>query len=212
MEIRIRQATSADVPALRDLIEASVRGLQVQDYSPSQIDSALATVYGVDTQLIADGTYFVAEAANSAGVAATGPAPAILCCGGWSKRRTLYGGDQWSGRKAELLDPHHDAAKIRAFFVHPAWARRGIGSMILEACENAALAAGFTRFEMGATLTGVPLYQARGYVARENLEVPLANGEALPIVRMEKVRMEKVRMEKQTRTSLTATAEKSSEG
>jgi GNAT superfamily N-acetyltransferase len=212
MKIRIRQATSADVPALRDLIEASVRGLQVQDYSPSQIDSALATVYGVDTQLIADGTYFVAEAESNVG--ATVPVvqgmarPSfIVGCGGWSKRKTLYGGDQWTGRKAELLDPHHDAAKIRAFFVHPAWARRGIGSMILEACENAALAAGFTRFEMGATLTGVPLYQARGYVARENLEVPLANGEALPIVRMEKVRMEK-----QTRTSLTATAEKSPEG
>ena len=100
--------------------------------------------------------------------------------------KTLYGGDQWTGREAALLDPQHDAAKIRAFFIHPSWARRGIGTMILEACENAAVAAGFTRFEMGATLTGVPLYQARGYVALENLEVPLANGESLPIVRMEK--------------------------
>jgi GNAT superfamily N-acetyltransferase len=107
-------------------------------------------------------------------------------CGGWSKRKTLYGGDQWTGREAALLDPQHDAAKIRAFFIHPSWARRGIGTMILEACENAAVAAGFTRFEMGATLTGVLLYQARGYVALENLEVPLAKGEALPIVRMEK--------------------------
>jgi GNAT superfamily N-acetyltransferase len=114
------------------------------------------------------------------------PSLPIVGCGGWSKRKTLYGGDQWSGREASLLDPAHDAAKIRAFFVHPAWARRGIGSMILEACESAARAAGFTRFEMGATLTGVPLYQAHGYLAVENLEVPLSNGEALPIVRMEK--------------------------
>jgi len=158
-----------------------VRGLQTRDYTPSQIESALATVYGVDTQLIADGTYLVAEAEGGASAA-----PLIVGCGGWSKRKTLYGGDQWTGREAALLDPQRDAAKIRAFFIHPSWARRGIGSMILEACENAAVAAGFTRFEMGATLTGVPLYQARGYVALENLEVPLANGESLPIVRMEK--------------------------
>lgn len=188
VKIRIRQATSADIPVLRDLIEASVRGLQSKDYSPSQIDSALATVFGVDTQLIADGTYFVAENVGATVPVAqqSDPVPLIVGCGGWSKRKTLYGGDQWTGREAALLDPTHDAAKIRAFFVHPAWARRGIGSMILEACESAAQAAGFTHFEMGATLTGVPLYQVRGYVALENLEVLLANGETLPIVRMEK--------------------------
>ena len=99
----------------------------------------------------------------------------IVGCGGWSKRKTLYGGDQWTGREAALLDPKHDPAKIRAFFIHPSWARRGIGTLILEACENAAVAAGFTRLEMGATLTGVLLYKARGYVALENLEVPLAD-------------------------------------
>jgi GNAT superfamily N-acetyltransferase len=191
MTIRIRQAVSTDTPVLRTLIDASVRGLQTQDYTPSQIESALATVYGVDTQLIADGTYFVAGVESSV-VAGDSPAqpvgtaPLIVGCGGWSKRKTLYGGDQWTGREAALLDPQHDAAKIRAFFIHPSWVRRGIGTMILEACENAAVAAGFTRFEMGATLTGVLLYQARGYVALENLEVPLANGESLPIVRMEK--------------------------
>lgn len=191
MTIRIRQAVSTDVSVLRTLIDASVRGLQTQDYTPSQIESALATVYGVDTQLIADGTYFVAEIESSV-VAGESPAqalsaaPLIVGCGGWSKRKTLYGGDQWTGREAALLDPQHDAAKIRAFFIHPSWTRRGIGTTILEACENAAAAAGFTRFEMGATLTGVLLYQARGYVALENLEVPLANGESLPIVRMEK--------------------------
>ncbi len=179
MKIRIRQAVTEDIPMLRDLIDASVRGLQTRDYTPSQIENALATVYGVDTQLIADGTYFVAEVE-------AGDAAMLVGCGGWSKRKTLYGGDQWTGREAALLDPEHDAAKIRAFFIHPSWARRGIGSMVLEACENAAVAAGFTRFEMGATLTGVLLYQARGYVALENLEVPLGNGESLAIVRMEK--------------------------
>jgi GNAT superfamily N-acetyltransferase len=175
MTIRIRPAVFSDIPALRTLIDTSVRGLQAQHYTPSQIERALATVYGVDTQLIADGTYFVAETESL-----------IVGCGGWSKRKTLYGGDQWTGREAALLDPLQDAAKIRAFFIHPSWARRGIGTLILEACEDAALAAGFARFEMGATLTGVLLYQARGYVALENLEVPLGDGESLPIVRMEK--------------------------
>ncbi len=188
MKIRIRQATPADIPLLRDLIQTSVRGLQSRDYSSSQIESALATVFGVDTQLIDDGTYFVAENVGATVSVVQGAPPDLLIvgCGGWSKRKTLYGGDQWTGREAALLDPQHDAAKIRAFFVHPAWARRGIGSTILEACESAAQAAGFTRFEMGATLTGVLLYQVCGYVARENLEVPLANGETLLIVRMEK--------------------------
>jgi GNAT superfamily N-acetyltransferase len=191
MTICIRLAVFADIPVLRKLIDASVRGLQTRDYNPSQIESALATVYGVDTQLIADGTYFVAElGAEEGGCTAEAAAPTlsplIVGCGGWSKRKTLYGGDQWTEREAALLDPQHDAAKIRAFFIHPSWVRRGIGTMILEACENAAVASGFVRFEMGATLTGVLLYQARGYVAIENLEVPLGNGESLPIVRMEK--------------------------
>ena len=160
---------------MRTLIEASVRGVQAVDYSPTQIESALATVYGVDSQLISDGTYFVVEAGSK-----------IVACGGWSKRKTLYGGDRWTGREDSLLNPHTDAAKIRAFFVHPDWVRRGIGTMLLDACEQAAAQAGFRRFEMGATLSGVPLYRARGYAALENLAVPLANGESLPIVRMEK--------------------------
>jgi GNAT superfamily N-acetyltransferase len=186
MSIRIRPAVSADIAVLRELIDASVRGLQSHDYTPAQIEGALATVYGVDTQLISDGTYFVAEISAVTNVQETAEVPVIVGCGGWSKRKTLYGGDQWTAREAALLDPKNDAAKIRAFFIHPSWARRGIGSLILEACENAAVAAGFARFEMGATLTGVPLYQVRGYIALENLEVPLGNGESLPIVRMEK--------------------------
>ena len=178
MAICIRQAVAADIPALRELIAASVRGLQAQDYTAVQLESALKTVYGVDSQLIADGTYFAAEADDPKGL--------IVGCGGWSKRKTLYGGDQWSGREDLLLDPRKDAAKIRAFFIHPDWARRGIGSLILEACENAARAAGFTRFEMGSTLTGVAFYRAKGYVELEPLAVPLADGESLPIVHMAK--------------------------
>ena len=175
MKINIRKAVPADVPRLRDIIDASVRGLQANDYSPAQLEGALRSVYGVDSQLIADGTYFTAEIEDQ-----------IVACGGWSKRKTLYGGDQYAGREDSLLDPTRDAAKIRAFFVHPAWARRGIGSMILEACEGAATAAGFTRLEMGATLSGVAFYRAKGYGAVENQAVPLGNGEVLPIVRMEK--------------------------
>jgi GNAT superfamily N-acetyltransferase len=181
MNIQIRQAVPADIPALRELIDASVRGLQAQDYTPAQIELALKTVYGVDSQLITDGTYFGAAIKSSEKNDSV-----IVGCGGWGKRQTLYGGDHWTGRQDALLDPARDAAKIRAFFIHPAWARCGIGGMILEACESAARSAGFTRFEMGATLTGVPFYRAKGYVELERLEVPLSNGVSLPIVRMAK--------------------------
>jgi GNAT superfamily N-acetyltransferase len=179
MNLRIRQAVAADAPRLREVIEASVRGLQSHDYSPTQIEGALQTVYGVDSQLIEDGTYFVAEISE-------GATAQIVACGGWSKRRTLYGGDQFKGREDSLLDPAHDAARIRAFFVHPDWARRGIGSMILDACESAAIAAGFARLEMGATLSGVAFYRARGYEEIENHQAQLANGEVLAIVKMAK--------------------------
>ena len=183
MKVSIRKAIPADVPILRELIDASVRGLQAGDYTPTQIESALVTVFGVDSQLIEDGTYLVAEVRDDADA---GIQPVITGCGGWSKRRTLYGSDHWTGREDELLDPRVDAAKIRAFFIHPDWARRGIGTIILQACEDAAAAAGFTRCEMGATLTGVKLFGARGYVAMENISVPLKNGEGLPVVRMAK--------------------------
>jgi ribosomal protein S18 acetylase RimI-like enzyme len=183
-KIHIRKATAADAPRLREVIEASVRGLQAEDYSPAQMEGALKSVYGVDSQLIADGTYLVAEVLDSNQDSET--SPEIVGCGGWSKRKTLYGGDQFAARQDSLLDPARDAARIRAFFVHPLWARRGIGSRILEACENAARGAGFTRLEMGATLSGVAFYQAKGYAALENLEAPLGDGEALAIVRMAK--------------------------
>jgi GNAT superfamily N-acetyltransferase len=190
MGIRIRLATHDEVPVLRALIESSVRELQTDDYTEKQREAALRTVFGVDSRLIEDGTYLVADASDaSVAIDAQtmhGDKPAIAGCGGWSKRKTLFGGDQWSGREDSLLDPARDAAKIRAFFVHPAWARQGVGTLILDACENAARAAGFTRFEMGATLTGVKLFSVKGYSPLKRMDVPLDDGEALPIVQMEK--------------------------
>lgn len=188
-EIRVRIATAADIPVLRSLIEQSVRKLQAQDYTPEQLEAALRTVFGVDSQLIADETYLVAEALQAPGsgnTAAAGTNPVIAGCGGWSKRRTLYGGDRWRERQDDLLDPEKDAAKIRAFFIHPDWARRGVGTVVLTACENAARAAGFSRFEMGATLTGEKFFRERGYVALERFEIPLEHSITLPIVHMEK--------------------------
>jgi GNAT superfamily N-acetyltransferase len=181
-DLRIRPALVEDVPVLRELIDASVRQLQAQDYTPAQMEGALATVFGVDTQLIADRTYLVVEYRP----ALSEKPPVITACGGWSKRKTLYGADQWTDRHDDLLDPRHDAAKIRAFFIHPDWARRGIGTLLLDACESAAKASGFSRFEMGATLTGAKLFRARGYFPIRNLEVPLLNGQSLPIIHMEK--------------------------
>lgn len=205
-EFFVRLATAEDVPALAALIELSVRGLQARDYSPRQIELALKTVYGVDTQLIADGTYFAVETttdnliegsrqgaasavpinAQNSGLLTPGVGLLLVGCGGWSKRKTLFGGDVWAAREDSLLDPRRDAAKIRAFFVHPGWARRGVGSAILDGCENAARANGFRRCEMGATLTGVPFYRKKGYEEMESLAVPLPDGESLPIIRMAK--------------------------
>jgi len=176
----IRLAIPSDIRALTALIDLSVRSLQAHDYSPAQIEGALGTVFGVDSQLIADGTYFVIE------VIVGGGEKKIVGCGGWSRRKTLFGGDHGSGREDSLLDPHSDNAKIRAFFVHPDWARRGIGSKILEACESAAMEAGFKGFELGATITGERLYRARGYEAIDRIEVPLADGVSLPVIRMSK--------------------------
>jgi GNAT superfamily N-acetyltransferase len=179
LNLSLRLATAADIPALCQLIETSVRVLQRNDYTPEQIEGALGTVLGLDTQLVTDGTYFIAEAQAAC-------ARLLAGCGGWSKRRTLFGSDHAQVREPEFLDPAIDAARIRAFFIHPDFARRGIGSRILEACETAARSAGFSRFEMGATLTGVPLYLARGYRILDRIEVPLRNGHTLEVVRMSK--------------------------
>lgn len=199
----LRLATEEDIPALAALIESSVRGLQAGDYTPAQIEGALGTVLGLDTQLIRDWTYFVAEAVGGSEERTSGAealpssdgsdvrAKALTYqplagCGGWSKRKTLFGADRGPGREPERLDPKTDAAKVRAIFVHPAFARRGLGTLILARVENAARAAGFRRFEMGSTLTGVPLYRLKGYVEVERIAVPLSNGEALPVVKMVK--------------------------
>jgi GNAT superfamily N-acetyltransferase len=176
-EPTLRTATAADLDAIRALIAESVRGLQ-HEYSESQREQALASVFTPDTQLIADGTYYVIEAADGT----------LAACGGWSWRKTLYGGDRHhASRDAGKLDPARDAAKIRAFFVHPAWARRGLGTRLLQACERAAWDAGFRRCEMGATLSGVPLYERHGYRRVAEILVDLPDGERLPVVRMEKL-------------------------
>ena len=173
----LRVATTNDVAAIRDLIGASVRGLQTGDYSAAQREGALATVFTVDSQLIADGTYFVATTDDGT----------LAGCGGWSFRKTLYGGDhQVEAIAPERLDAAVDAAKVRAIFVHPDFARMGVGSLILKAAEEAAMAQGFTCFEMGSTLTGVGLYTLKGYREMTRFMVPVGGGETIEVVRMVK--------------------------
>jgi GNAT superfamily N-acetyltransferase len=173
--MQIRLATFDDIPALERLIEQSVRVLGTGYYSPQQIESSLVHVFGVDSQLIADGTYFVVEAEGQ-----------IAGCGGWSKRKTLYGGDRMKREEDELLDPKIAPSRIRAFFIHPGFARRGIGRMLLAACEKAASQAGFTALELGATLPGEPLYTACGFHVIERIEATLPDGVTVPIIRMGK--------------------------
>ena len=163
----------ADVPAIEKLIELSVRGLSVDFYTAEQIDAALQDVFGVDTQLVADGTYYVVDGAE-------GPAAA----GGWSARRTLYGGDQTKRAEDPRLDPATDAARIRAFFVHPDYARRGLGRRLYAACERAACTAGFRSLELMATLPGEPLYRALGFTGVERVVSTLSGGVMIPFVRM----------------------------
>jgi GNAT superfamily N-acetyltransferase len=175
MPFQLRPATRADRAALQLLIARSARELGAGDYRPEQIEGALQGAFGVDSQLIDDGTYFVAEMAGS-----------LIGCGGWSWRRTLFGGDSHAERSALELDPKTDAAKIRAFFVDPGYARRGIGRALLERCEAEARARGFTRFELMGTLPGVRLYQALGYVAGELIHYPVAPGVSIEFVPMRK--------------------------
>jgi len=175
MPLTTRLATLRDIPQLNELIALSVRGLSTEYYTPNQIESAIKYIFGIDTQLIIDGTYYVAE---KDGV--------LVGCGGWSKRNTLYGGDQHKDIEDPLLNPATDAARIRAFFVHPDYARQGIGWLIMNVCEDAAKNNGFTTFELGATLPGVPLYEVMGYQAIERIDASLADGEILGIVKMKK--------------------------
>ena len=172
--IALRPAALTDLAALHTLIPASVRALSRDFYTETQIESAIRFVFGPDTLLIADSTYFVAETEDGV----------LVGCGGWSKRRTLYGGDQAKAAEDPQLDPAHEPARIRAFFVHPAWARRGIASQIMAACVEAARAAGFSALELVATLPGEPLYRAFGFEARERIDAVLPDGVTVPFVRM----------------------------
>jgi len=171
----LRLATPDDIPALQALIPLSVRKLQAATYSSSQMEAALGTVLGLDTQLIHDATYFVAQTAD-----------AVVACGGWSRRKTLFGSNRSPVLDTNFLDPATEPARVRAMFVHPDWARRGIGRAILAECESAAAAMGFRTLEMAATLAGIPLYSVCGYTPLETIQVPLPNGETLPVVRMRK--------------------------
>lgn len=169
----LRLARRDDAPAIAHLITRSVRGLQGEDYTAAQMDGALGVVFGVDTRLIDDGGYFLVELGGE-----------LVGCGGWSWRQTLFGGDAVPGKDDARLDPATDPARVRAFFVAPEHARRGIGSLILDACEAAARQHGFQALELVATLTGVKLYARRGFEAVERYAVPLPNGAELPVVRM----------------------------
>jgi GNAT superfamily N-acetyltransferase len=175
MGVVLRKATLADVPRIEALIAESARGLSRAEYRPSQIEGALRGAFGVDTQLLADQTYFVAEEHGR-----------IVACGGWSYRSTLFGSDARADRDSSILDPRTHAAKIRAFFVDPGSARRGIGSMLLERCEAEARAHGFSRAELMATLPGVKLYAARGYAPGAMVQFDVGSGESIEFIPMQK--------------------------
>lgn len=176
-ELSLRAATHSDVPGIQELIRASVRGLSVGYYDPLQIETAIAQVFGVDSQLIDDGSYYVIE---EIGAASSRP----VAAGGWSKRRTLYGGDQMKEEADPLLDPATEPARIRAFFVHPEMARRGLARMLFAECERAARSAGFREFVLAATLPGQPLYRSLGFVDVESVDQPMSDGLVLPLVKM----------------------------
>lgn len=178
MAFKIRQATFDDLLLMQQLIAVSVRGLSKNYYSTEQIESAIQYIFGVDTQLLIDGTYYVVEDGNR-----------LAACGGWSKRKTLYGGDQHKHMADPLLDPVADPARIRAFFVHPDFARQGIGRMLIDYCEAAVLKNEFKNTQLGATLPGVPLYEAMGYLAIKREQVTMPNGTSIDIVQMTKTLM-----------------------
>ncbi|HEY5079670.1 MAG TPA: GNAT family N-acetyltransferase [Opitutaceae bacterium] len=169
-----RIAVEGDIPAIAELIPASVRELQAAHYTQVQREAAIGTVFGVDSQLVRDGTYFVVEENGR-----------IVGCGGWSRRLSLCGSD--SGRQGEDPEiPRSEPARIRAFFVHPAFARRGIGRSLVGSCESAIRQAGYSSVVIMATLPGEPLYAAHGYAVSERCSLSMEGGLGLPVVRMEK--------------------------
>lgn len=175
MDYDVRKATLADRQSITRLIAESARQLSREHYADAQIEAAIASVFGVDSDLIEDGTYFVAEHDGT-----------LIGCGGWSRRKTLFGGDQFSNRDAGKLDPTTEPAKIRAFFVHPQHARKGVARAILSTCEREARAKGFSALELMATLPGVKFYEANGYSPTGNFDLELADGVKLPLVPMRK--------------------------
>jgi GNAT superfamily N-acetyltransferase len=175
MSFTLRKATLDDRPAIEQLIKRSARGLSRADYSDEQIEGAIRTVFGVDTNLIDDETYFVAENGGE-----------LIGCGGWSRRRTLFGGDQYQKRDESELDPETEPARIRAFFVHPEHARKGVARAILDACEREAKAAGFRALELMATLPGIKFYEANGYQGTEPVELSVERDVVIGLVPMKK--------------------------
>jgi GNAT superfamily N-acetyltransferase len=175
MNYILRKAALDDRPAISQLIESSARGLCRQDYSDQQIEEAINTILGVDSEMIKDGTYFVAEAEG-----------VMVGCGGWSRRRTLFGGDKYAKRESAELDPAREAARIRAFFVHPEYARMGIGRAILERCEQEARDEGFRSLELMATLPGLKFYRSLGYMGSERVTYELGGGTPIDFVPMRK--------------------------
>ncbi len=174
--ITLRLAQLEDITRLNRLIDLSLRQLQRHDYTGPRLEAMLIHVYGVDTRLIEDHTYYIAESAGQ-----------LVGAGGWSRRKTLFGGDQAKNEKADnLLDPATDPARIRAFFVHPDWARQGIGRLIMQTFEQAARQAGFKRLELMATLNGERLYIVSGFRALERVELKLPGGIIVPLIRMSK--------------------------
>ncbi|HKA37012.1 MAG TPA: GNAT family N-acetyltransferase [Thermoanaerobaculia bacterium] len=172
-DLRLRPAKAGDAARLSVLIRESVLGLSGGDYSSEQLRAALEHLFGVDTRLIEDGTYYVVESEG-----------APVACGGWSRRRTLFGGDQYADRSDDRLDPASEPARIRAFFVHPDWARRGVARLLLAECRRAALAEGFRRLELMATLTGIPFYEREGFSIVERRDLSLPGGVAFPLALM----------------------------
>ena len=169
----LRLATPRDIPELEALIDLSVRALSIGIYSPAQTEAALVHMFGVDSQLVADGTYYVIVDESS-----------LVAAGGWSARRTLYGGDQAKRETDSKLDPATMPARIRAFFVHPEWTRRGLARRIFAECEAAARGSGFRDFELVSTLPGEPFYRALGFLPLEPIEIPLPGKVTLPCLRM----------------------------
>ena len=169
----LRPAKHEDVPAIQALIHRSARELSAGYYTQDQIEAAIRHVFGVDSQLIADGTYYVIEDERT-----------IVAAGGWSARRTLFGGDQMKDSEDPRLDPRVDPARIRAFFVHPDWARRGLARQLYDECARAAVAAGFRRFELMATAPGEPAYAALGFTVVERIDNALPGTITVPFARM----------------------------